>query len=301
MSFTSETKREITSSSHTRSCCDMASLATLYALLSEKNRDKITLKTESVSIARKIIILTKKYLLFDPQFIYNPKTRKLIQIVITDKDNIETIKNKLHLVSDKFDMFYSCISPTFALDECCKKTILKTAFLVCGFINSPKKSYHLEIATHKKRVFSDLVDIFDEVGIDAKTIKRQNKYVIYIKNNEEICDFLSLMGAKKALFKFVDAKLEKEIKNDINRQLNCESSNENKAINASLIQMKAINKLIKANYLDNLTTPLRETAELRLRYPTTPLSELVLLSETKLTKSGLNHRLNKLIQISDKI
>jgi hypothetical protein len=278
----------------------MATLATLYAILSEKNRDKITLKTESASIARKIIILTKKYLGFDPEFMYSKEARKIIKIVISDKENIETLKNKLHLVSDKFDMFYSCISPKFVLDECCKKTVLKNAFLVSGFINSPKKSYHLEISTHKKRVFSDLVDIFFEVGIEAKSIVRQNKYVIYIKNNEDICDFLSLIGAKKALFKFVDTKLEKEIKNDINRQLNCESSNENKAINSSLIQTKAINKIIKAGYFDNLTDPLKQTAELRLKYPTTPLSELVALSEIKITKSGLNHRLNKLIEISEK-
>jgi DNA-binding protein WhiA len=301
MSFTNEVKKEINNTGYNRSCCDMATLATLYAFLSEKNRDKITLKTESASIARKIIILTKKYLGFDPEFIYNKEAKKVIKIVISDKENIDTVKNKLHLVSDKFDMFYSCISPKFVLDECCKKTVLKNAFLVGGFINSPKKSYHLEISTHKKRVFTDIVDILFEVGIDVKTTKRQNKYVLYIKNNEDISDFLSLIGAKRALFKFVDAKLEKEIKNDINRQLNCESSNENKAINASLIQTRAINKIIKAGYLDKLTEPLKKTCELRLKYPTTPLSELVMCSEAKITKSGLNHRLNKLIEISEKL
>ena len=170
-----------------------------------------------------------------------------------------------------------------------------------GFISSPKKSYHFEITTHKKHVFDNISDIFLELGFNIKTTIRNNKYVLYLKNNEEISDFLNLTGARRSLFKFVDAKLEKELKNDINRQLNCESANENKAISASLIQKKAIDKIIAADKFSELTDALKKAANLRISYPNLPLSELILMSDEKITKSGLNHRLLKLISISEKL
>ena len=144
-------------------------------------------------------------------------------------------------------------------------------------------------------------DIFFELGFNVKTVTRNNKYVLYLKNNEEISDFLNLVGAKMSLFKFIDTKLYKELKNDINRQLNCENANENKSISASLIQKKAIDKIIAAEKFECLSEPLKKTASLRLDYPNLPLSELVEMSEEKITKSGLNHRLNKLIEIAGKL
>ena len=301
MSYTKEVKREIGSLNHNRKCCDLALLATFYALLSEEKRSVITIKTENLTVGRKILVLTKKYLSFEPAIEIRNSAKNIIVITVDNKENIKALKDVLYLKSEKADIFYSVINPRLVLDECCKRACLGGAFLVNGFISSPKKSYHFEITTHKKNVFENLSDIFFELGFNIKTVVRNNKYVIYLKNNEEISDFLNLTGAKRSLFKFVDTKLEKELKNDINRQLNCENSNENKAISASLLQKKAIDKIVAANKFDNLSDALKKTAELRIVYPTMPLSELVLMSEAKITKSGLNHRLNKLISISEKL
>ena len=185
------------------------------------------------------------------------------------------------------------------MEDCCKRTVLQTAFLAAGFVNSPKKSYHLEIVTHKKRVFTDILNILEEVGIEAKGIIRQNKYVVYLKNNELICDLLGMIGVKRGLFLYHEIKMEKELKNDINRQMNCENANENKTINTAVLQIAAIGKIMKSPIFETLSEPLRETMKLRLANPELSLSELCEVSETPITKSGLNHRLNKLLKIAE--
>lgn len=302
MSFTNEIKRELSGIPPRKECCERAVLATLYALLSEEKRSKITIKTENITIARRLLILTKKHLGIEPETEIRSnrsESRKQFLISISVKEAIDTVKENLKMVSDKANIFYSRIDSSFSVEECCKRAVLQTAFLVNGFVNSPKKSYHLEIATHKKRVCQDLLGILEEVGIEAKTIERQNKYVIYLKNNELICDFLGIIGVKRGLFQYHEIKMEKELKNEINRQMNCESANENKTINTALLQTRAITKLQKAGKFSELPDSLRETAELRLEYPNLSLSELAEHSE--ITKSGLNHRLRKLIQLADKL
>ena len=302
MSFTAEIKRELSGAAPRKDCCEKAALATLYALLSEEKRSEIVLKTENITIARRIIILSRKLLGIDlePDIRSNrSRSRKQIYLTVCGKENIDILKKELKLVSDKANIFYSRLDPSFSVTDCCKRVVLQMAFLTSGFVASPKKSYHLEISTHKKRVYSDLLGIFEEVGIPVKSIVRQNKYVIYLTNNELICDFLGLIGVKRGLFQYHEIKMEKELKNGINRQMNCESANENKTINSALLQTKAIHKIQKSGKADTLSAPLLETMELRLRYPTQSLSQLCELSETKITKSGLNHRLRKLVEFAE--
>ncbi|MBO5408841.1 MAG: DNA-binding protein WhiA [Clostridia bacterium] len=302
MSFTAEIKRELSGQTPRKACCELAMLATFYALLSEEQRNEIHLKTENITIARRIIILSRKHLglELEPDIrSTRSKTRKQIYLTVSGKENIDILKNELKMVSEKANIFQSRIAPSFSLDDCCKRAVLQAAFLVSGFVNSPKKSYHLEISTHKKRVFSDLMSIFLDIGIEVKSITRQNKYVLYLKNNELICDFLGMIGVKRGLFQYHEIKMEKELKNGINRQMNCESANENKTINTALLQTQAIQKIMQSARADTLSDALKETMRLRLCYPTMSLSELCEVSETKITKSGLNHRLNKLIQIAE--
>ncbi len=301
MSFTGEIKRELSGITPKKSCCEWAMLATLYALLAEEQRSELILKTENVTIARRVVILSRKLLNISPETQIRSnrsQTRKQIHLTVSGKENLDILKYKLKLVSEKADIFHSRIDPSFSVSDCCKRAVLQTAFLTNGFVNSPKKSYHLELSTHKKRVFSDLISILEEIGIDAKTIKRQNKYVIYLKNNELICDFLNIIGVKRGLFQYHEAKMEKELKNDINRQMNCESANQNKALDSALNQTKELMKLKKSPKAQTLSPVLLETMELRLSHPTLSLSELVKASPTPITKSGLNHRLNKLLQIA---
>lgn len=299
MSFNAEIKKELSGVAVHKRCCEKALLCTFFALLSEEKKGIISLKTENVNIGRKIITLSKKLLDADLLFEIkeNQRRNKPIISIKATKEDSDKIKNGLGLKSEKADIFFSNIPPSFTVSECCKKASLLAAFLACGFITNPKKSYHLEIVTHKKKVMENLFEILLELSLEPKMTTRKNKYVIYIKNNEEICDFLGIIGAKRSLFVFHETKVEKEIKNRINRNLNCESANEDKVIKTSLIQIQAIQKLIKSGKINTLSEDLKKTAYLRLDNPDMSLSELANIADFKITKSGLNHRLKKLTQL----
>lgn len=299
MSFNAEIKKELSAVAVNKRCCEKALLCTFFALLSEEKKGIITLKTENINIGRKIITLSKKLLSADLSFeIKENKRRKNPIIVITAslKDS-EKIKKELNLKNEKADIFYSNIPPSFTLNPCCKKASLLGAFLASGFITNPKKSYHLELVTHKKKVIENLFEIMLELSLEPKMTTRKNKYVIYIKNNEEICDFLGIIGAKRSLFKFHETKVEKEIKNRVNRALNCESANQDKVIQTSLLQIQAIEKLIKSGKINELSEDMKKTAYLRLNNPDMSLSELAEVADFKITKSGLNHRLKKITDL----
>ena len=302
MSFTGEIKRELSAMLPHKACCERAMLATLYAVLSEEKRNEIYLKTENITVARRIIILSRKLLGLELETDIRSnrsKTRKQIAVIVSGKENIKLLKEGLRLVSDKADIFHSRIDPEFSLEKCCKRAVLQAAFLASGFVGNPKKSYHLEISTHKKQVYSDLLPVAEELGLEMKTITRQNKYVMYLKNNEQICDFLNIIGIKRGLFLYHEIKMEKELKNGINRQMNCESANENKRLDTALSQIKALKKLQKSAKMETLSPQLLEAMELRLSHPTLSLSELAEASPTPISKSGLNHRLKKLMQLSE--
>jgi len=299
MSFNAEIKKELSGVAVHKSCCEKALLCTFFALLSEEKKGIISLKTENINIGRKIITLSKKLLDADLNFEIKENLRRkkpIISITATKEDSVK-IKNGLMLKSEKADIFFSNIPPSFTVNECCKKASLLAAFLASGFITNPKKSYHLELVTHKKKVAENLFEIMLEISLEPKMTTRKNKYVIYIKNNEEICDFLGIIGAKRSLFKFHETKVEKEIKNRVNRTLNCESANQDKVISTSLTQIQAIEKLIKSGKIETLSEDMKKTAYLRLQNPDMSLSELAEVADFKITKSGLNHRLKKITQL----
>lgn len=301
LSFNTEIKKELSGIYQDKECCNIATLATLLAVLSEEKKTGIYVKTENATVARRIGVLTKKLFGFETQFSVKA-TKKvgkyIFTVKITDKNNIALIKEKLKMCHPNTGVFFSRIEPSFTLNACCKIASMQAFFLACGMILSPKKSYRLEFCTHKKQVAEDMGGILSELGFEPKFSKRNSSFVIYIKNNEEIFRFLSLMNTKRSLKKFMEAKEEKDLKNRINRQLNCENANENKTINSAVLQFKAIDTLKKNKKFDELSSDLKKTAQLRLDNPQASLSELVKKADFSITKSGLNHRLNKLIKIA---
>lgn len=302
MSFNSEIKKELSGIFPKKECCEKAVLCVFYALLSEEKNGIVSLKTENINIGRTVINLSKKHLGIELSLkIGENKRRKkpVITVTTTNPSDCEKIKEMLKLKNETANIYYSTVAPIFTINECCKKAALFAAFMAAGFVNSPKKSYHLELVTHKKRVSEDLCEIMFELSMEPKVTMRKNKYVIYIKNNEEICDFLSVIGAKRSLFQFHEVKIEKELKNRINRSLNCESANQDKVISAGLKQVKAIEKLIKTKKLETLSEDMQKTAYLRLDNPDLSLSELADLADFSITKSGLNHRLKKIVSLAE--
>lgn len=188
------------------------------------------------------------------------------------------------------------------LDMCCIKSIIKGTFLSSGCITSPENNYHFEIAFKNKSCAEFLLKLLSLLDFTPKLIKRRNssQYVIYIKEAEQISTILSFMEVTSALLKFENVRIEKDVKNNINRSINCETANLSKTIEASVKQVEAINKLKKEGKYIKLNEKLKVVAECRLKYPNESIDFLskVISKKEKISKSGVKHRLDKIVSIS---
>lgn len=181
------------------------------------------------------------------------------------------------------------------------RTIVKGAFLSTGSVNNPEKKYHLEINFEEKKNAEYILNICKANGVHLKFLESKNKYILYIKEGEEISKFLALIGANKAVMKFEDIRAEREIKNNVNRKVNCETANLNKTINASVNQVNDIKLIQKLKKFDELSEELKVIALLRLEYPDLSLKELGEQLEPPLGKSGVNHRMKKIHEFAEEL
>ena len=180
-----------------------------------------------------------------------------------------------------------------------KKAFIRGVFLGSGSVNDPNKKYHLEILIKEKDVSIYIQNILKSVEIKVKILNTNN--TIYIKEGEEISKFLAYIGAQKSVLKFEEIRVIKDLRNTVNRQVNCETANLTKTVNAAVVQIDAINFLKKMKKFDDLPKNLIEIAELRVKYPEMSLKLLGENLEKPIGKSGVNHRLNKIIEISEEI
>ena len=179
-----------------------------------------------------------------------------------------------------------------------KKGIVRGAFLGGGSITDPKSRYHLEIRFESNEAREKIIKIINSFNIEVKTLNRKYSYSIYIKDGEEISKVLALIGASGSVLKYEDIRVLKETKNNVNRKVNCETANLNKTVNAAVVQIQAIQKIKKAKKWNRLPTNLQEIALLRLENPEATLEELGKMLSEPIGKSGVNHRLKKIIEIA---
>lgn len=181
---------------------------------------------------------------------------------------------------------------------CCKKAFLKGIFLGSGCIVNPNTDYHFEISV-KSKVYADFViRLISEFNLTPKLIKRGASYIIYLKEAEQISTFIAILEANKAFMEYENIRIDKSIKNTINRVVNCETANMTKVAKAAVSQIEAINKLKKTEQYDKLNTKLKEIADLRIQNPEASLDELKDKCSYKISKSGIYHRLNKIINLT---
>lgn len=184
--------------------------------------------------------------------------------------------------------------------QCCKKAFLRGAFLAGGSISDPEKTYHLELTSRTVEQARELKRLLLSFGLHARIILRKGSYVTYLKEGENIVDFLNIVGAHKALMELENVRILKGMRNNVNRIVNCETANLEKTVNASVRQVENIKYIAENIGFDSLPAGLREVAELRLEYSDSNLVELGQLLTPPLGKSGVNHRLRKLDQIAEK-
>lgn len=179
------------------------------------------------------------------------------------------------------------------------KSLIIGAFMGSGSINNPEKKYHLEIDFENEENLEKIKDVLEKLGIRTKKMITENKKSIYIKEGEEISKFLALIGANKAVMKFEDIRIQKEMRGKVNRLVNCETANLNKTINASIEQIAAIKKLKETGKFNKLNDNLKEIANLRLENPDMPLVELGKRLKEPVGKSGVNYRLKKIMELAN--
>lgn len=274
MSFSSEVKQEL-SSINTYSKSNLIEAELIGYLMSaniKEENEKIEFITENEFNIERIYKI-----LFKLKIEYEPETRRKTFVAKINKPNLRNIED-LETEEEK-------------------KALIRGIFLGSGSINDPTKKYHLEILLNDKDVAQYIQNILKSFNIKAKILEMNN--TIYIKEGEEISKFLAFIGAQKAVLKYEEIRVMREIRNNVNRQVNCETANLNKTISASVMQIEAINYLKKVKKYEELPTGLQEIAELRLEYPEMSLKDLGSLLEKPLGKSGVNHRLKKIIEIAD--
>ena len=198
---------------------------------------------------------------------------------------VSVIKNKLYITEVKNDEEYV-------------KALIRGVFLGSGSMNNPENKYHLEIALSTKKSATLIFKTLDEIGIKVKILEGKNSYSLYIKEGEEISKILAFIGANKAVLKFEEVRVVRHMNNKVNRIVNCETANMNKAMNAAVEQIEAIHYLKKKKVYEKLEDLLKEIAEIRLEHPDSPLSELGKYLKEPIGKSGVNYRLKKIIEIA---
>lgn len=180
-----------------------------------------------------------------------------------------------------------------------KRGIIREAFLQSGSISDPEKFYHLEIVFLDLQEAEKIKDMMEDFGLDGKIVERKGHFVVYLKEGSQIADMLRVMEASLALMEFENIRIVKEMRNSINRQVNCEAANLGKTISAAVKQVEDIKFICSNVGLENLPESLAETARKRLEYPEATLKELGELMDPPLGKSGVNHRLKKLSVLAE--
>lgn len=208
-----------------------------------------------------------------------------------------SIKKDVIFIESEFDIREFLQSS----DNQLKRAFMRGAFISNGSINDPKKSYHLEMEFKFVNEAQLMLEICESLGLRASLTSRRDHFLVYFKDRNSISDALTLMGALKSTLMFEEDVILNSTRNDVNRRVNCESANLTKTVVAGLKQIDAIEKLQNLGVFEHLDKNLYDIGLLRLANPDASLNELVLLSGNKLTKSGINHRLKKIIEIADKL
>ncbi|WP_083248160.1 DNA-binding protein WhiA [Desulfuribacillus stibiiarsenatis] len=304
MSFAAQTKKELTFI-NASDCCKKAELSALTRMNGSigigQKRMYVDIKTENAAIARRIYSLCKDLFSITPELLVRKKMRlkKNNTYIVRISAEVKHILEELYIVDDALNPLEG-IDQRLIKKKCCKKAYLRGAFLAGGSVNHPDgASYHLEIASSYQNHCLELCKIANSFRLKAKCIERKKGYILYIKESELISAFMSLVGAHQALLRFEDVRIIKDMRNSVNRLVNCETANLNKTIDAAMKQIENIKYIDEMIGIDNLPDKLREVAELRMQHPDINLTELGEMLGKKVSKSGVNHRLRKLNEMAE--
>ena len=295
MSFAGQAKSELCRTALSRRCCAQAEAYGVLMFCNQFSGNEIRVVTESDMLAVRLPQLFKKA--FKIEFDRMPE-----QDSVGKRTFAVTAPDKLAAVREVYGMdsggpVAHHINFAVLEETCCRLAFLRGAFLAGGSVTDPEKSYHLELATSHYNVSREVLALMQECGFNPKQTTRKANYIAYFKRSEDIEDFLTGIGAPLAAMEIMNAKVEKTLRGSVNRRVNCDAANLDKAVEAAQSQLEAIRKLEQSGVLDTLPDKLQEAAQLRLTHPEETLSQLAEQCDPPITKSALNHRLRKLVEL----
>ena len=295
MSFCSKAKAELCKIPISKTCCAVAESYGVLLFCNTFSPTSIRIVTESRDFAQCLPKLFQKA--FSLKFDQTPETEQGKQIFSMDDPR------KIHRI---YDVFGLEAATTVALqvnlgileEDCCRVAFLRGAFMAGGSVTDPEKRYHLELATSHLRVSREVKHLMEEVGFAPKCVTRAGSHVLYFKQSDQIEDFLTTLGAPVCAMGIMEAKVEKDLRNGVNRRVNCETANLGKAVDAAQEQLAAIRRLKERGLYEELPQKLKETAQLRQDHPEATLLELSQMQDPPVSKSAINHRMRKLMELS---
>lgn len=313
MSFSSKTKGELARIYSNNYCCQLAELAALIRmsgtlqLVDGGKKLNIKLTTENAAIARKLFKLFKTLFNIHIEVMIrrNLRLRKNNHylMVVTNKMGSSMILEKVGILdkeADSYNIHYKV--PMELLEKrCCKRSYLRGAFLGGGSVSDPEKTYHLEFVSHSLIHSESLRDLINSFGLNAKIVERKGNYVIYLKEGDQVVDLLNIIGAHSALLNLENIRIYKQMRNDVNRIVNCETANLGKIVDAAIRQIDNIKYIEGTIGLEKLPANLQEIAQLRLGNPEASLKELGNMLNPPIGKSGVNHRFRKIEEIANNL
>lgn len=286
MSFSAEVKEELSKHIGSARHCQIAELSAIMHFCGQYGQDRdgnlmLGFQTENEALIRKGFTLLKKT--------YNINTGAVEK------------GEKCDQLLSRFGDLKDGVDPLVLKNACCRRAFLRGAFLCCGSISDPEKGYHLEFVCGSEEQAEQLKQVMAQFGIEARIVLRKRYFVVYLKEGAGIVELLNVMEAHVSLMKLENLRILKEMRNSINRRVNCEAANITKTVKASTRQVEDILYIKKHYGFSKLPDNLREMAEVRLEYPDAALKELGEYLDPPVGKSGVNHRLRKLSELADRL
>lgn len=299
MSFSSDVKAELARQCSKSRHCQLAELAGMLelegTLSGEEQADAkgsvLTLSSDNELLTEKFHTLIKKAFGFDAS------------AGLSEAQSEEVLRTlRWNTVADREELLEMQRADGLLVQRtCCRRAFIRGAFMAAGSISDPNKSYHFEIVCHTMEQAKQLQKLIDSFDADAKIVERKERYVLYLKEGSQIVDMLNVMEAYVALMQLENVRILKEMRNSVNRKVNCETANINKTVNAAVKQMEDIKKIQQVIGFENLPASLAEIAQARLDHPEATLKELGTFLDPPVGKSGVNHRLHKLAEMAENL
>lgn len=310
MSFSTQTKDELARIFPEKKCCQIAELAALIRMdgtitIAANHKLGLHVVTENAAVARKIIRLGKMVFQLEAEIQIQKSLRlkksNAYVVRFPSTPLMSEIMKELGVLEQSGNI-QPGIRKALIKHQCCRRSYLRGAFLGAGSVNSPEGNYHLEIISNDLTYAEELASLMNRFqGIQAKVSSRKHWHIVYLKESEQIVNFLNVIGAHQALLNFENTRIVKGMRNQVNRLVNCETANLNKTVNASLKQMENIKLIHDLLGLDKLPPRLKMIASLRLENPDVSLKELGEMMDPPVGKSGVNHRMRKLEELAEEL